>query len=188
MNRAQKRQHTRDVIVDVATQLFLDQGFDGTTMDQVADHAGISRRTLFRYFPSKVDLVFPAQDERLAYFRGRLNADPTMPSRMAVRSACLDIARVYTDASGDVLAQHTIVMSSPALIAAELELDQQWQAELEARLVRDHDPMTACLLAGGVMGLVRAALLQWYRSDCTLDLVTLGPAALDLILPPETTP
>lgn len=55
--RAQKQEQTRGRIVRCAQRLCLDSGFDGFTMDELAEEAGVSRRTLFNYFPSKVDAV-----------------------------------------------------------------------------------------------------------------------------------
>lgn len=56
-NRAAKQEQTRVRIVRSAQRLCLDRGFDGFTMDELAEDAGVSRRTLFNYFPSKVDAV-----------------------------------------------------------------------------------------------------------------------------------
>ena len=47
---------THGELSHVALALFLERGFDHTTVDDIAAAAGISRRTLFRYFPSKNDL------------------------------------------------------------------------------------------------------------------------------------
>jgi AcrR family transcriptional regulator len=55
--RAQKLEETRQRIVRCAQRLCLDAGFDGFTMDELAAAAEVSRRTLFNYFPSKVDAV-----------------------------------------------------------------------------------------------------------------------------------
>ncbi len=55
--RAEKQALTRVRIVRCAQRLCLDAGFDGFTMDELAEAAEVSRRTLFNYFPSKVDAV-----------------------------------------------------------------------------------------------------------------------------------
>lgn len=55
--REQKQQQTRQRIVRCAQRLCLEAGFDGFTMDELAEQAEVSRRTLFNYFPSKVDAV-----------------------------------------------------------------------------------------------------------------------------------
>jgi AcrR family transcriptional regulator len=52
-----KRQLVRDAIYDAAIELFTKKGFDETTVDEIADASGISRRSFFRYFESKDDLL-----------------------------------------------------------------------------------------------------------------------------------
>jgi AcrR family transcriptional regulator len=52
-----KQQLVRTVIWDAATDLFAEQGYDETTIDEIAQRAGISRRSFFRYFSSKSDLL-----------------------------------------------------------------------------------------------------------------------------------
>jgi AcrR family transcriptional regulator len=55
--QSRKRQLVRDAIYDAAIELFAKKGFDETTVEEVADAAGISRRSFFRYFESKDDLL-----------------------------------------------------------------------------------------------------------------------------------
>ena len=52
------RRRVREEVVDVALGLFLEQGFEDTTVDQVVTAAGISKRSFFRYFGTKGDIVF----------------------------------------------------------------------------------------------------------------------------------
>src|SRR5258705_2237361 len=54
---ARKQQVVRDAIWDAATDLFTGKGFDETTVDDIAESAGVSRRSFFRYFSSKNDLM-----------------------------------------------------------------------------------------------------------------------------------
>ncbi|GAA2036396.1 TetR family transcriptional regulator [Catenulispora yoronensis] len=55
--RERKRQRTHEAIQDAATRLFLESGFRAVGVDQIAAAAEVSKRTLFKYFPSKEDLV-----------------------------------------------------------------------------------------------------------------------------------
>src|SRR3954454_14163508 len=55
--QARKQLLVRDAIWDTATDLFTDKGFDATTVDDIAQAAGVSRRSFFRYFSSKSDLM-----------------------------------------------------------------------------------------------------------------------------------
>src|SRR6476646_9711899 len=63
-----RHQQTRTAIADVALALFIERGFTETTMEDVADVAGVSRRTVYRHFPSKDDLVFEQPRRWLAHF------------------------------------------------------------------------------------------------------------------------
>jgi AcrR family transcriptional regulator len=73
--RARKKQKTRDTISNVALELFDEQGYEHTTIAEIADAAEVSPRTIFAYFPSKEDILFcdlPEIEERLAQaFRER---------------------------------------------------------------------------------------------------------------------
>lgn len=61
--RVRRRQETTNRITTCALRLVEDRGFDGFTMDELAESADVSRRTLFNYFPSKLDAVLGAQPE-----------------------------------------------------------------------------------------------------------------------------
>lgn len=60
--RARKRAETRARILTAARELFLAQGFDATTIDQIVERADISKRSFFDYFPAKEDLIAAWQD------------------------------------------------------------------------------------------------------------------------------
>src|SRR3954451_1450954 len=67
---------TREEIEREAMRLFTTRGFDPTTVDEIAAAAGIGRRTFFRYFGSKNDVVWGRFDEGLAQLRATLDAAP----------------------------------------------------------------------------------------------------------------
>lgn len=74
--RERKKQKTRDLIVRVALRLFLAQGYDGTTVAEIAEAADISPRTFFGYFPSKEEVVFADDEAILAAFAERIANRP----------------------------------------------------------------------------------------------------------------
>lgn len=77
-----------DAVSLVALRLFDDQGFDAVSMDDVASAAGVSRRSLFRLFPSKAALVWGGLDEFAARFGAALHRrPPTEPTLDALRAA-----------------------------------------------------------------------------------------------------
>ena len=71
-----RRSTTRDHITDVALDLFASRGFDEVSVDDVARAAGIARRTLFRYYPSKNAIPWGDFDAHLDHMRDLLDAVP----------------------------------------------------------------------------------------------------------------
>ena len=61
--RERKKAHTRESIIDAAIDLFERNGFDATTVEEIAAAADISPRTFFRYFESKIDVVMAEKGE-----------------------------------------------------------------------------------------------------------------------------
>src|SRR6478752_10474101 len=81
---------TQDHITSVALDLFASHGFDEVSVDDVARAAGIARRTLFRYFPSKNALPWGDFDAHLERMRELLaDLDPAVPIEDALRTALL---------------------------------------------------------------------------------------------------
>ena len=79
---------TRTSIVAVALELFDRQGYEGTSVDQIADAAHISRRTLFRYFPGKAAIAWGEFDDQIDAMRAYLARIPTQtPLRDALGDA-----------------------------------------------------------------------------------------------------
>ncbi|ANJ26981.1 TetR/AcrR family transcriptional regulator [Agromyces aureus] len=60
------RASSRRTLEDAASELFLEQGYAGTTIDQIAHRAGVGRNTFFNYFASKSDLLWLDADETIA--------------------------------------------------------------------------------------------------------------------------
>src|SRR5438034_9937087 len=57
-HRERKKQQTRETIARAALELFVERGYEATTLAEIADAAGVSTRTIFAYFPSKEDILF----------------------------------------------------------------------------------------------------------------------------------
>src|ERR1700758_3754790 len=93
-----RRVTSRAELEQVAFALFDAQGFEATTVDDIAAAAGIGRRTFFRYFPSKNDVPWGAFDRELDRMRVLLkDFAPEMPLMEAVRLALIDFNQVPTD-------------------------------------------------------------------------------------------
>jgi AcrR family transcriptional regulator len=158
--RERKKRQTRDAISQTATELFARQGFERTTIADVAREAGVAKMTVTNYFALKEDLVFDLRaeivDRLAAAVRTRDTAQPGRSVLDAIRAAFnqgLDDLDPTFGFLGPRFAE--MVRSSPALIASERSmLDAQEQA-LAAALARGPGDVE--------MELAAAALASVYR-------------------------
>ncbi|RBY92152.1 mycofactocin system transcriptional regulator [Blastococcus sp. TBT05-19] len=155
-----------------ALALFASRGFDAVTADEVADAAGISRRTFFRYYPTKADAVwgdFAAHVDRLD---GLLRA--AGPDRPVLATICAAYAEVndYGDDDLPVLRQRMrLILTEPALQAHS----QLRYAEID-RVVAEHvarstgeDPagLLPRLVAASTRAAATTAFAAWLADDRT---------------------
>lgn len=183
--RERKKAETRATILRVANELFRKKGFDETTIDDICVGALASKRTLFRYFGDKEGLVFPNRQERLEAFRQFLqDNDPAENPFDALRRATRMWGSEYNESYQGILTQQRLVEGSSALLAREREIDREWEREIALAFARVTGPgasaeLWARVLAGAIMGVVRATMSCWFEGDCKADLVQLGLDAID---------
>ncbi|WP_423923449.1 TetR/AcrR family transcriptional regulator [Frigoribacterium sp. 2-23] len=89
------RRSSAETIADAAAELFLENGYAGTTVDQIAQRAGVSRGTFFNYFEAKSDLFWLDLDRTLAGLPERLRASSGLPPVAAVTAALAALADDY---------------------------------------------------------------------------------------------
>ena len=89
-NRSRKREETRRRLTRAAQRLFAEQGFDQTTVDEIAAAAGLSRRTFFHYFEAKEDVVLSRFDDlERALLDAIRTAAPALPILEVAKRAVL---------------------------------------------------------------------------------------------------
>ena len=92
--RDRKKDATRQLIEDVAWDLFGTQGFDATTVQQIAEQANVAPRTFFRYFPTKESVLYPELDGLLADLATAFAARPAgEPAMVAMLNAFHELLR-----------------------------------------------------------------------------------------------
>lgn len=178
---------TRAEIVDAALDLFATRGFDATSMEQVADAAGVSRRTIYRYFPIKDDLVFESPRKWLEVLNRTLDTRrPDEPTRDVLRRGLRDVARFIESDRDTVLAGFSILVSSPSLMGRHGRSDAEWSArylELIAPDVVDQ-PDGALIATTAAMALVAASnalIAVWASGQPDSDLTAMTETMLDQI-------
>jgi AcrR family transcriptional regulator len=126
MNKNVERgQATRAHLIDVATRLFTERGYDGTSIEAVLAESGASRGSLYHHFPGK-DALFWAVLEGVAVRAGGQLADATRDIQdpvAALRAECLAWIRL----ASDPVVQQTVLIDAPAVLGWQRwrELDEQ---------------------------------------------------------------
>jgi AcrR family transcriptional regulator len=185
--RERKKVQLRERFIAEAQHLFRERGYDATTVDDIAAAAGVSRRTFFRYFDTKEDVLFAEHGPRLAAFRELLaaEAEAGQAPLAAVRAA---IVRLFAAsvaeqrrAPDDFGLHRRIVRQVPALAARVRSFDLDWEAAIAAHLGGAHAEPEAALLAGMIVGAARVAIRRWEAGHYRQSPLPLVERALQLI-------
>jgi AcrR family transcriptional regulator len=89
------RRSSGEILADAASELFLENGYAKTTVDQIAQRAGVSRATFFNYFAGKADLLWLDLDASLALLPAALRDASDRPPVEAVGAALVAVARAH---------------------------------------------------------------------------------------------
>ena len=89
------RRSSAEMLADAAAELFLENGWSGTTVDQIAQRAGVSRGTFFNYFESKADLFWLDLDQSLAGVADLLRGSSETSPVRAVEAALVAVGRAH---------------------------------------------------------------------------------------------
>lgn len=154
----------------LALRLFMDRGFDATTIDDIAREAGIGRRTFFRYFPSKNDLPWGEFDELLERMRAHLAAMPDdVPLMEQLRRSILEFNRVPEPEWEYHRRRMELLLHVPTLLAHSTLRYASWRQVVAEHVARrlalpEHDliPQT---MAWTCLGVCLAAYEQWLAHD-----------------------
>ncbi|MFI5660600.1 TetR/AcrR family transcriptional regulator [Streptomyces sp. NPDC051684] len=143
--RELKKQRTRNSLLRTALELFTTQGFDRTTVDEIAEVCEVSQRTFFRYFASKEDVALAVQQTVESRFVAALRERPSGESPFeALRRTVLGtwgaMSRVVEELIPLELHMRTYQMieSTPSLLAVHLRRSIELEEEL-ARVVAERE-------------------------------------------------
>jgi AcrR family transcriptional regulator len=175
----------RETLIGAAFRLFTERGFDGTTVDDIVAEAGVGRRSFFRYFPSKEDVVFPDHERCTARMAAFLDASPdgADPVQRVCDAARLVLAMYAQDPAFSVQ-RYRLTRQVPALRAYELSVVRRYEKALAGFLRRRYagrpdGGLRADVLAAAVVAAHNHALRSWLRSGGSGDVAADVDAALE---------
>lgn len=154
----------------VALGLFAERGFDETTVDDIAAAAGVSRRTFFRYFDSKVAVLWQDFDNEVVSLRGALDdAAPDVPVMEAVRRAVVGVNRYRADDLPELRQRMQLVASVPAIHASSAVHYDGWERAITEfvgrRVGEPPDSLYPLAVGMATLAACRAAYDVWLRQD-----------------------
>ena len=163
LRRERRRTRMRHELAKVAVELFTKNGFETTTVDEIANVADYSQSTFFRLFNRKEDVVFYDLPERIEAMRADFAAPNHHSAWTTIRDAFLNNARTWETSDAEfALARVRLFHREPALIARYLEYCLDWEdavADIVAkeRGVVSGSDLTSRLVAGCAVAAFRAA-------------------------------
>jgi len=166
---------SRSAVSRTALEMFAERGFEETTVDDIADALGVSRRTLFRYFASKNDMVWGDFDWVLGRLRRCLDATAAdEPLHDALRRAAVESNRYEAEQLPELRIRMRLITGVPALQAHSALRYAEWReviAEWVAkRLGCEPGDLVPQTVAHAALGTSMAAFLVWV-DDPSSDLV-----------------
>ncbi len=185
-----RHQQTRADIAEAAIGLFRDLGFDAVTMDDVAAAAGTSRRTVYRHFPSKDELVFEHPRNWLRHFDGAIAENTSESGVERCLRALRSIARLIDATAESVHAAYEVYVQTPSLRGTYGRLDDESFARFYALAVPDlpdddnriaDAAIIAGVLVGTLNGVIAAWVLRWPDKSMA-ELMEHGLTRIDPIL------
>ncbi|MFE5793522.1 TetR family transcriptional regulator [Streptomyces sp. NPDC056503] len=184
-----KRQLVATELTETALQLFAHKGFEAVTVDEVATAVGVSKRTFFRYFASKEDVVVQFLAGMGAEMRAELAARPAGERTSA---ALLHAVSVPLAACGDhaerTLPVVRLILRTPALLARFLEHEAGWREELAGELavrlgLDPAESLHPALAAGMALSAFDTVLRRWSEDARAADPRALIEQAFELLAP-----
>jgi AcrR family transcriptional regulator len=178
-----KRRLVRDELCHLALRLIATRGYKETTVEQIVDAAGVSRRTFFRYFKSKEDVIIEVLGDVEEFVVAELKARPAgEPAAEAVRNVLRALAGMHAGHPEKTLAITRLILETPDVRARYLDRTYEWRRSLAAVLAerdgRQEPALRDELTVAVPFAAFEAALTRW---DGVADLAARFDEALEMI-------
>lgn len=182
--RQRKKLERRQSIEAAALSRFERNGFDATTIDEIAAAADIAPRTFFSYFPTKEDVVLADYADRLERTTDELGRRPSGEAPwLALRESFAVVAADYEAERDAMIRRFAIMAVNPSVQARSLQLQAGWEdtvAEvLTQRTGAAADDITPRLMSSAALACMRSSLRHWMLTGHRRSLPDLVEASFD---------
>jgi AcrR family transcriptional regulator len=163
--RERKKARTRAAIREHALRLFRENGYQRTTVEQIAAAAEVSPSTFFRYFPTKEDLVLQ-DDMDTRMIEAFERQPPGLSAVAAVRAGVREAFSSYTEAELETVRETTaLTMTVPEVRARAMDEFSRTIAvvadALAKRSGRPADDLAVRTMAGAIIGVIMSTTMPW---------------------------
>jgi AcrR family transcriptional regulator len=183
--RTRRRRLVQDDVARIAIRLFLERGYDTVSVDEIAEAAGMSQRTFFRYFPTKDEVL---RRYRRSLQQGLIEALKARPDGegpvTALRAAYEQTSHVEPGDRTRVHAVAQVLVAAPDLRAKDLGetiLDESVPAELGRRVKAPRGAIRPAVIAAAVSSAAIVGWNEWVQSDGSSDPAAMVVGAIDLL-------
>ncbi|MFI1155850.1 TetR/AcrR family transcriptional regulator [Streptomyces sioyaensis] len=183
--RERKKLQTRQAIRRAAYRLFAEQGYDATPVDRIAEAADVSPSTVFRYFPTKEDIVLT--DEYDAVLEAGLRARPAdEPMVESMRQVTVEALRGLTaEERGELVQRVRLIREVPAIRGRTAENTARDAAMLAAVLAersgRPDGDLELRVIGAAILAALQEAMLAWVEDGPDADLEALVHRTMDVL-------
>jgi AcrR family transcriptional regulator len=185
--RERRKKLTATELEGAAFRLFGERGFDSVTVDDIAAEADVSRRTFFRYFASKEDVLLADHIVQLDRMRAAMTARPAdEPVLTALRNAVMSLTSDFEERKEKIILRGRIMRDTPSLQARSLVHQKAWEDALQEMVAGrlGVDPATDLrpgVVAATALAAMRVAFTNWLAGGAKGDVIALTAEALDLL-------
>lgn len=150
----------------IALELFTEQGFDDTTVEQISARAGVSSRTFFRYFDAKAAVLWHAFDREVDALRAAFAEVPAdVPTMDAIRQVVMAVNRHRVADLPELRARMQLIGSVPALLASSAPHYDAWERAVSefaaGRLGCSPDALVPLSIGRTTLAACRSAFDRW---------------------------
>jgi AcrR family transcriptional regulator len=184
--RETKMGRTRRFIAEKAFDLFVAQGYDATTIEQIAAAAEVGPRTVYRYYATKEALVISFVENGLTAAMTAFEAQPDeTPLPEALYAVMASVEQTITSNPARLLALYEIFDRTTSLRAGLADLDWSWRRRLAQEILRRSgeagDAMFATLTAASTMNAVEVIVHTWAANGNDVEVADITRETLKLL-------
>jgi mycofactocin system transcriptional regulator len=174
VGRGRPRETSARELEVVALELFADQGYTQTSVEQIAAGAGVSKRTFFRYFDSKAAVLWHDFDNEVEQLRAAFAQVPASTTLMtAIREVVVSVNRYRAEDVPELRTRMQLISTDPALEASAASRYDAWERAVSefaaARLAESADALIPLAIGRTTLAACRAAYEVWLtKADADL--------------------